>query len=559
MHILEDTTSTEATPGVTALSQKTRDGVARATALQALQRQAPATTSVIEYHSHGRLVIIGPAAQAIPVAEQLLDQLTAIAIIDSEPAGQAPALDDRIPYLHAEVDSVEGHLGAFQIHLRDHGKQTLSLQSILNRSWSEIDMVLDLLAVPCFDAQISPPGYFATRGDSERLASFLHAIPELVGEFEKPRYFHYNPSICVHARNQKTACTRCIDACPTLAIRSIGEQIRVDPYLCQGGGTCAATCPSGAIQYVYPALADMLGQIRQLLKAYRQAQGQDARVLFLREEYSDAIYPQLSALEENLIPVALDETGVLDLAILLNTLAYGAQQVIILTSEGMPTRVLESLQQQQALATAFLHELGYSSQRIIFASLNDLASVSTVTETPLPEASYDSFSDKRTMIRLALEHLYQQASRHPVTLSLSQSAPFGEISVDQSACTLCLACTGVCPTRALLAGNELPQLFFIEDHCVQCGLCEQTCPEHAITRQPRYLFDNEQRRARRLMYEEAPFHCVSCGKPFATMHVIERMQEKLAGHWMFGNERALRRLQMCEDCRINDLWDEQGV
>jgi ferredoxin len=145
-----------------------------------------------------------------------------------------------------------------------------------------------------------------------------------------------------------------------------------------------------------------------------------------------------------------------------------------------------------------------------------------------------------------------------VSLPLSAHAPFGEISVDPQACTLCLACTGVCPTRALLAGNETPQLNFIEDHCVQCGLCEQTCPENAIRRHPRYLFDEERRRSRRELHAEAPFRCISCGKAFATQRMIEHMQEKLMGHWMFGNDRALRRLKMCEDCRIKDIWDEQG-
>ena len=527
--------------------------------MRVLAQQAPATTSVIEYHSQGRLVIIGPAAQAVPIAEQLLDQLVAIAIVDPTATATKPTVDDRISYVQAELDRVDGHLGAFHIQLRDRGKQTLALRSVLNRSWTQIDIVLDLSVTPSIDAAISPPGYFATRGEADKLTAFVDAIPALIGDFEKPRYFDYDPSICVHARNHKTACTRCIDACPTLAIRSIGEQIKVDPYLCQGGGTCAAVCPSGAIQYVYPALADLLGRIRQLLKTYRQAQGADARVIFIKAEHSDAIYPQLDALAENHIPVSLDELGRLDLAVMLNTLVYGAQQVIVLTEDDMPTQVRDSLQQQHALATSFLSGLGYSTQRIVITRLESLASLPLVEEAPLTAASYASFSDKRTMIRLALEHLYTNARYKPVALPLSAQAPFGEIQVDPQTCTLCLACTGVCPTRALLAGNESPQLNFIEDHCVQCGLCEQTCPEHAIRRQQRYLFDSEQRRCRRILYTEAPFCCVSCGKPFATQRVIDRMQEKLAGHWMFGNERALRRLTMCEDCRIKDLWDEQDT
>ena len=48
-------------------------------------------------------------------------------------------------------------------------------------------------------------------------------------------------------------------------------------------------------------------------------------------------------------------------------------------------------------------------------------------------------------------------------------------------CTLCLACTMVCPTGAFSANPETPQLRFLEDACVQCGLCVATCPEKVIT------------------------------------------------------------------------------
>ncbi len=553
-----DTAIAEAAVKPAALAQRTTNGAARARALQALQQQAVATTSVIEYHSQGHLVIIGPAAEAAPLAEQLVEQLATIAIVDPDPAAQRPTLDDRIPFLHAEVDRIEGHLGDFQIVLRDRGNQTLALKSLLGRNWPQLDMVLDLSTQPYFDAQISPPGYFATRGDNNKLASYLVVIPELVGEFEKPRYFKYNPDICVHARNQMTACSRCIDACPTLAIRSIGEQVEVDPYLCQGGGSCAAVCPSGAMQYVYPALGNTLDRMRQLLKDYHQAKGQLARVVFFEEANSNTVYQQLAAVEENLIPISVEELGALDLAVLLNTLTYGAQQVIVVLGPDTPLRIRDTLQQQQALTTHFLQGLGYSRERVVITSAEGLSILPAEIENELPVATYAGFDDKRTMIHLALEHLYHHASLQPEILELPEGAPFGEIRVDAQRCTLCMACTGACPTGSLLAGNESPQLKFIEEHCVQCGLCEQTCPENAISRQQRYLCDTERRRGRRLLYEEAPFHCISCGKPFATRRVIENIQNKLEGHWMFDNDRAMRRLQMCEDCRINDMWDEQG-
>lgn len=558
MQYADDTLTSTHDVTLDSLSQQTSDGAARAQALQALQHEEAAVTSVIEYRSSGHLVIIGPAVQSVPLAEQLLDKMAAIAVIDPTPGAARPKLDDRITCITAEVEQVEGHLGDFQIWLQDRGTQHVALKSLLPRSWMQIDMVLDLSAVPCFDAQISPPGYFAPRGDTQKLAAFVDTIPELVGEFEKPRYFRYNPDICVHGRNHKTACTRCIDACPTLAIRSIGEQVQVDPYLCQGGGSCAAVCPSGAMQYIYPGLANSLSRIRRLLKDYHQAQGHDARVVLFEVAHSHDVYARLASLEENLLPLAVDELGAVDLAVMLNTFVYGAQQIIVLTSQDTPGRIHKTLTEQQALAHAFLQGLGYTTDRLVVTTLARLAAVPVVNETVLSPGSYASFDDKRTMIRLALEHLYQHAPLQPVALPLSAQAPFGEIGVNAQTCTLCLACTGACPTGALLTGSESPQLKFIEDNCVQCGLCELTCPEQAITRTQRYLFDSETRRSRRVLHEEPAFHCVSCGKPFATRRIIEQMQAKLTGHWMFGNERAMRRLQMCEDCRINDLWEEQG-
>ena len=39
-------------------------------------------------------------------------------------------------------------------------------------------------------------------------------------------------------------------------------------------------------------------------------------------------------------------------------------------------------------------------------------------------------------------------------------------------------------------------------------------------------------------------------------HVIERMMDKLKDHRMFQGDAA-RRLEMCEDCRVKDMFDDQ--
>ena len=62
----------------------------------------------------------------------------------------------------------------------------------------------------------------------------------------------------------------------------------------------------------------------------------------------------------------------------------------------------------------------------------------------------------------------------------------------------------------------------------------------------------------RTLYEEEPFLCVRCGKAFATRSTVDRITAKLRGHPMFQGD-ALRRIQMCEDCRVIDMMEEQGV
>ena len=78
---------------------------------------------------------------------------------------------------------------------------------------------------------------------------------------------------------------------------------------------------------------------------------------------------------------------------------------------------------------------------------------------------------------------------------------------------------------------------------------------------PRLLLTPAVREAR-VVNETRPFHCVSCGKPFGTQKMVEAMMGRLAGHSMFTEGLALRRLKMCADCRVVDMMsakDEVSV
>jgi ferredoxin len=155
---------------------------------------------------------------------------------------------------------ITGHLGAFRIEIGEKGKHNYQL--------IETDMVMDLGASPLLKSELPPPGYWYYNPDQDSLDAAWLELDGMVGTFEKPKYFSYDADRCAHARSGNVACTRCIDACPADAIISIGEQVQVNPNLCQGGGVCATVCPSGAMRYAYPKSEDTLNRIRKMLATY---------------------------------------------------------------------------------------------------------------------------------------------------------------------------------------------------------------------------------------------------------------------------------------------------
>ena len=214
---------------------------------------------------------------------------------------------------------------------------------------------------------------------------------------------------------------------------------------------------------------------------------------------------------------------------------------------------------QAAVARALLEALGYDPRMIQIVRPDSDEDLSWCSDDRLPEASltalasFDALSDKRTALKLALMHLANQAPQRPDEIALPAEAAFGEVQVDSDKCTLCMSCVAVCPTSALKAGGQLPTLSFREWNCVQCGLCENACPEDAIALRARFLTDHELRDSRRVLHEEEAVHCIGCGEPLATRSMLDNLARKLQGNPMFQSEEAFRRLQMCGDCRVRDM------
>ncbi len=542
------------------LPSLTAAGAARVAALSPDESEAGTPTSLVAYHSHGRVLVIDDGSEALAAAQRLGADLDCTLLVNATGSvAPTPAREKAVRVVHADLIELDGHLGAFRAQVAAGGK---TFDLAVSLGIDAFDLVLDLGDPPRLTADVLPPGYYAPGASETDLEAALAEIPTLVGEFEKPRYFRYDPDICAHGRSGLTGCTRCLDACPTRAIRSLGDVIEVNPFWCQGAGSCATACPTGAITYAYPGVEDLLSALRGMLKRYRSAGGVAPQVLFHDAQTGRAwMAANADALSEHVLPVELEEVGSVGLEAWLTLLAYGVRKVAVLCPADPPASVRAELDAQTQLAAAILSGMGYPAGLVEVFDAGTAPASETPEPGPGPEivaAGFAAVNEKRTNLRLALEHLYEQALAKPGIIPLPEHAPFGEIRVDRDRCTLCMACVSVCPAAALEAGGERPQLKFIEWNCVQCGLCETACPEDAITRVARISEEAFRQRAPRVLNEEEPFRCTVCGKPFATQSVMKRMRTKLEGHWMYQQPAALRRLEMCEDCRVKDMLRDGG-
>ena len=274
----------------------------------------PDPVPIVDYHSDGRILIIGPGEQALYWAEQLGQSLE-VNVLSTEPS---PLPTGRsYPVFTGKVTSLEGYLGrfiakwelnnpidpemctrcgacvavcpenaidlSFQVDLdkcKSHracvtacaGIGAINFDRVERSREGEFDLILDLQTNPSIQISQKPQGYFAPGSDRFKQSMAASQLLGMVGEFEKPKYFVYTEKICAHGRNGKVGCSACIDVCSTQAIQSVFKdgqgKVEVNPNLCMGCGACATVCPSGAMRYNFPSVAYQGRQIKALAQTY---------------------------------------------------------------------------------------------------------------------------------------------------------------------------------------------------------------------------------------------------------------------------------------------------
>ncbi|MBR7630760.1 4Fe-4S binding protein [Aeromonas popoffii] len=541
---------------------------ARAYALRHTVKTDNLIPATVSYQSQGRLLLVGPEDR-IRRAASLLPAGVKPTLLVTEPVHDAEAADlEAIFDATASLDaltlrepSLTGYLGQFQLTGLNGQGERIELAAICfpqqTAAISEqprFDLVADLGRVPLFALERPPVGYlhlFDDDGLAERLAGQLAELCALTGIFDKPRYFRLDPEACAFTARGVPGCSRCLDVCPTDALKPVNGRIQIDPHLCQGFGSCATACPTGAIAYHQPDANTSGDYLLRLLKHYREAGGEAPQLLIAAENEREWVESELTALPANWLPVWVEESASLGIESWFAALAYGASAVCIALGDDAPASVRALVERELASAAVLLAGAGLSADRIALFDTDAGEPVSGQPAVALLEKPLKG--DKRENLFAAFDALWQanEGSREP--LAVPHGAPYGSVELKEADCTLCMGCVAVCPSRALHAVGHTPGLNFIEQDCIQCGMCEKACPEQAIVLTPRLQPVPEARRAVQSLKAEEAACCIRCGKPFAPASLIRRIQQKLAGHSHFQNEAAAR-LLMCEECRVKDVF-----
>lgn len=417
-----------------------------------------------------------------------------------------------------EISNVSGHIGALQV-----------TTSKLMRGKLDADQIIWHKAP---DFAMKQSGVYDPAEEGWKIT--LDKLYENVDTFHYKNYVQYDPNICQYqGRTLKETCGKCEEVCPSVAITKSDDdkQLHFSDIDCHGCGGCVSVCPSGALDFTQMP-RDAFSEAASFYK------GNTALIV------STQAQPEDISLPEGVLPLAIEGRKYLHESHFLTLLQKSGNAVIFYT-DFVSKGTGDSIQIVNEIFKKKYHK------KAIYVCMNrdELTEALEQVES-IEECMFDMNDEglkKREVFTYRLSQLVGDEDLG--TIKTGEHIHYGNLKINEDACTLCMSCVGACNVAALTAHPEDNTLKFNPSICTNCGYCEVVCPEKdcveviydELSLSPDYFTKNT-------MAHDDLFTCVECGVEFATKKSIEKIAEMMAPRFG-GDEIKIRTLYCCADCK----------
>ncbi|MFC7177765.1 4Fe-4S dicluster domain-containing protein [Halosegnis marinus] len=431
---------------------------------------------------------------------------------------------------------------------------------------------------------------FYTTSDAGTVA----AVESLLGGVEKPRFIDLEMDVCASGASSQQGCTECSDACPHGAVaRPAVDEVEIDPVACQNCGACTSACPTGAVSLREPSNRRLAREVEALVDEDTDdggswfGRGDDGietpvvaftcseRARDRLREYGRAAAAGAEGGYPPILPVSVNCTDTVGSAHVLHALAAGAEGVAIV---GCGESCLHSGPDPKAALVERLNratrDLGLGDRTTFLAPGPDPARFREELETfvggldpsPVPRGEHEATGrieaerpnpdfDTHGWALESVRAIVQHAE--PERDVIRGLTAFGRMEVSE-ACNLTPTCSNLCPTDAIRRTTDA-DLEFNHEQCVNCGLCEQGCPETAITMKDgldlSLLPERNDGEAWHTVHDGEMQECVRCGKAFASAGTIEKVRGEVGDRVTgIAPEADHDIFEYCGDCRTTLLF-----
>lgn len=367
--------------------------------------------------------------------------------------------------------------------------------------------------------------------DERTLLEFLQSKSP---KYRYTNYINYDSSICQYDKRREECCGKCAELCPSVAILKdeSKRELVFSQVDCVGCGDCVSVCPSGSLEFTPLPSASFWA----LLDFYK-----GKKILLVDEKF--ALESLEISLDKNVLPLVLNSAQLNETTLLALLQASGANITLC------ATRLSKGNEDAIALLND-IFEKKFSKKAIFVA--NETKNLQTALEKC--EFIDDLRFDLPKSPMLKREHFAKRLA-HIVgdddlgVVKSGEWVRYGQIKVDESRCTLCLACVGACNVGALVADSKDNSLKFNASLCTTCAYCVKSCAEpDTIALERSGIELNAAYFGFRTLASDELFACVECGKEFATKKAVERVASLMKSKFA-GDEKRLKTLYCCAECK----------